>query len=119
MMVCCINYKLGYTGPFCGVCDDKYYYDSFNRVCLKCEHTDVNIFGIVTIELMSLIAVAFLVYYTWDTIVYFLGFKIRTGNLSSKFRSTREVASRVTNIQNKLKLLASTFQILTQDCQVF
>jgi hypothetical protein len=73
----------------------------------------VNPFAIVSIILLSLFAFAVAMYFVWDTVLHMLGFKIRVGTFSSNSHTTSVVASGITNFQNKLKLLASMFQILT------
>jgi hypothetical protein len=108
-----VNVLIGYTGPFCGVCAENYYYDSFTQLCTICEDSGVNPFAIVSIILLSLLAFAVGMYFVWDTVLHMLGFKIRVGTFSSNSYITSVVASGLTNFQNKLKLLASMFQILT------
>ncbi len=103
---------IGYTGPFCGVCADNYYYDSFNQVCTICESTGINAFAIVGIVLIALLSMAAFMYFTWNTVIHMLGFKLGLRKLANSAKTTKEVALGISNVQNKLKLLASMFQIL-------
>jgi hypothetical protein len=104
---------IGYTGPFCGICDTGYYYDSFNQVCTICESDGVNVFSIVGLVIISVVAAVAVFYYAWDTLLVMLRFKIGVVNsVGRRARSTRDLALTIGNVQNKLKLLASTFQIL-------
>jgi hypothetical protein len=94
------------------VCDTGYYYDSFNQLCTICESTGINAFAIVGMVLISLMVIAVAMYFVWDMILLMLGFKITVRKATNASHITRAVASRITNTQNKLKLLASMFQIL-------
>jgi hypothetical protein len=74
----------GYTGPFCGVCAENYYYDSFNQVCTICESTGINAFAIVGIVLIALLSMAAFMYFTWNTVIHTEGLKINDTNLVTR-----------------------------------